>query len=62
MHFSLFALAEELLFVPLRSTSRLASDFNVNGVKMGFIGMTARCGSTLITQMMNKYEVYSIRE
>ena len=47
-------LAKQLIIVPTQSFHQLADKVGDPKVKVGLVLMTARCGSTLLTQMMHR--------
>ncbi len=47
-------LAKKLLIVPMSSFHRLAEELGDPKVPVCFFGMTARCGSTLMSQILNR--------
>jgi len=58
MFISLFNLTDKLLLVPLErieETARVIGDPKIN---VGFVGMSARCGSTLVTQMTHRCDSF----
>ena len=55
MFISQYDLAKKLVIMPLSSFNRLAAEINdPEGNKVTFVNMTARCGSTLLGQIMSK--------
>ncbi len=52
--FAHFHIAKQLIIIPLDSFNRLADELGDPKVDVSLVHMTARCGSTLISQMMNR--------
>ena len=55
MFMAQYDLANKLVIMPHSSFNRLAAEMgDLNGNKVTFVNMTARCGSTLLNQIMSK--------
>ncbi len=51
---AIYNLSHRFIVLPIPSFHRLAEECGDPKVTVGFVAMTLRCGSTLISQVMNR--------